>query len=259
MHNPPKDLKGKQSLVMNPISEQYLEEQVRYVLQREFAQNDYVKLPGLMANEAFACIRKELEYLRQFATKRSFIMEEYGTPREMHTLGGLKILQESPTIWSLYCHHELRDLIQNIAGAKVYSCLHPNEFMVANFLLSPGATHGWHLDDPAYALIIIFEASPAEDGGSLEFIQNWEEFCNDSGSFSKEKVEPIIAQARAANSVQVRHHLAKDAYFLRADRCLHQVTALNREGACRMALNLAFEAMPNPTYGDTANKLYGED
>ena len=98
MHKPPKDLTGKQSLVMKPISEHYLEEQVRSELQREFAQNDYVKLPELIANEAFAHIRKELEYLRQFATKRSFIMEEYGSPREMHTLGGLKILQESPTI-----------------------------------------------------------------------------------------------------------------------------------------------------------------
>jgi hypothetical protein len=86
MHNPPKDLTGKQSLIMNLISEHYLKEQVQSELQREFAQNDYVKLPGLIANEAFAHMRKELEYLRQFATKRSFIMEEYGTPREMHTL-----------------------------------------------------------------------------------------------------------------------------------------------------------------------------
>src|SRR5260370_37718196 len=108
---------------MNPISEQYLEEQVRYELQREFAQNDYVKLPGLMANEAFAYIRKELEYLRQFVTKRSFIMEEYGTPREMHTLGGMRILQEAPTIWSLYCQHELSDLIQIFVRTQEYPCV----------------------------------------------------------------------------------------------------------------------------------------
>ena len=253
------DAVGKQGLIMQLLSEHYHEERVWTELQQEFAANDYVKLPRLIASQAFTHIRTELEYLRQFAAKRSFIMEEYDTPREMHTLGGLKILKEAPTVWSLYCHHELRNLIQNIAGANVYSCLHPNEFMVANYLLCAGATHGWHLDDPAYALILILEASSAEDGGSLEFIQNWEELCKDSCSFSKEKAEPIVARAREANRVQLRHHIAGDAYFLRADRCLHQVTALHRDGAYRMALNLAFEAVPNPTYGNTANKLYGED
>ena len=131
--------------------------------------------------------------------------------------------------------------------------------MVANFLLSPGATHGWHLDDPAYAFILVLESSPAEDGGSIEFIQNWQEFCKDSGSLSKEKVAPLVERAREANLVQVRHHLSGDAYLLRADRCLHQVTALRREGARRFALNLAFEATPHPIYGNTANRLYGDN
>ena len=255
----PEDLTGKRSLMMHLLSEPYSERHLRYELQQEFARNDYVKLPGLIASEAFAHIRSEIEYLRQFATKRSFIMEEYETPREMHTLGGMKILKESPTIWSLYCHNELRSLIQSIAGTEIYSCLHPNEFMVANFLLSPGATHGWHLDDPAYAFILVLESSPAEDGGSIEFIQNWQEFCKDSGSLSREKVEPLVERARAANLVQVRHHLSGDAYLLRADRCLHQVTALRREGACRIALNLAFEATSHPIYGNTANRLYGDN
>jgi hypothetical protein len=254
----PQDLISKHSLTMNLVSEHYNKQDVLSDLQQEFGRNDYVKLPGLIASQAFAHIRAEIEYLKRFTTKRSFIMEGYETPREMSTLGGAKILKEAPTIWSLYCHYELRNLIERIAGTKVYSCLHPNEFMVANFLNSPGATHGWHLDDPAFALIIVLEASSAEDGGSLEFIPNWFEFCSQIGAFSDEKVGPLVERARADNLIQVRHHLSGDAYFLRADRSLHQVTALRREGACRSALNLAFEVTPNPTYGDTANKLYGE-
>src|SRR2546423_13660516 len=109
-----RDAVGKQGLIMQFLSEHYHEECVWTELQQEFAANDYVKLPGLIADQTFTHIRNELEYLRQFATKRSFIMDEYDTPREMHTLGGLMILKEAPTVWSLYCQYELRNLIQNI-------------------------------------------------------------------------------------------------------------------------------------------------
>ncbi|TMB81288.1 MAG: hypothetical protein E6J44_11275 [Chloroflexi bacterium] len=103
----PQDLISKHSLTMNLVSEHYNKEDVLSELQQEFGRNDYVKLPGLIASQAFAHIRAEIEYLKRFTTKRSFIMEGYETPREMSTLGGAKILKEAPTIWSLYCHYDV--------------------------------------------------------------------------------------------------------------------------------------------------------
>ena len=87
----PQDLISKHSLTMNLVSEHYNKEDVLSELQQEFGRNDYVKLPGLIASQAFAHIRAEIEYLKRFTTKRSFIMEGYETPREMSTLGGAKI------------------------------------------------------------------------------------------------------------------------------------------------------------------------
>ena len=47
--------------------------------------------------------------------------------------------------------------IARVAGEPVYPCNHLEELIVCIFLLSPGSTHGWHLDDPPYALILVLE------------------------------------------------------------------------------------------------------
>jgi hypothetical protein len=246
-------------LLTNLLSEQYQQEELVAYLRREFALNDYVKMSNLINAAAFYLLREEIHRLQQFAKMRSFIMDGYETPRLMSTLGGRKIVEESHMLGILYPHYELIDLLRKIIGEEVYPCLHPNEIMVANFLLSLGATHGWHLDDPAYALILIFEAPSEMDGGLLEFIPGWRKLCSSQGRSHEEKVAPLVEHSRGANLVQVRHHVSGDAYLLRADQCLHQVTALSAKGVSRIALNLAYEATRNPRYGRTANMLYGQD
>ena len=49
----PQDLISKHSLTMNLVSEHYNKQDVLSELQQEFGQNDYVKLPGLIASQAF--------------------------------------------------------------------------------------------------------------------------------------------------------------------------------------------------------------
>lgn len=246
-------------LVVDPLAEAYRDEARRERLRQEFAANEYVKMPGLLRDDVFGLLKAELEQLEQGARKRDFVMQGYETPRVMHVLGGRQLLERSMYLPALYAHHELRRLIQGIAAGEIHACLHPDEFMVANLLLSSGSTHGWHLDDPAYALIIIFEAPSAESGGLLEFIQGWQALCAVDDPAAEQRAAPIVERARAANLVQTRHHAPGDAYLLRADRCLHRVTELKPGGGRRIALNFAYDATAHPIYGQTASLLYGAD
>ncbi|QDL08481.1 hypothetical protein DP113_11710 [Brasilonema octagenarum UFV-E1] len=243
---------------MNLLSEKYSQEKILVELQQEFACKGYVKLPSLLNSEAFSFLQAEVKRLEQFVTKRNFTMPGYETPRLMSILGGRRILQESLTLWSLYSNYEVVKLIQAIIGGKIYPCLHGDEFMIMNCLLSNQATHGWHLDDTAYVLTLIFEAPPVENGGLVEFVQGWREWCSSIGAAPEEKIKPAVEKARAENLIQVKHHLPGDAYLLRADQCLHRVTELVRENICRVAVSLAYEATPDPKYGFTATRLYSE-
>lgn len=128
--------------------------------------------------------------------------------------------------------------------------------MVANFLNRRRGTHGWHLDDPAYAMIMFFDAPPEGQGGSLEFVPNWHSFCERHGFDPEKNVAPAAEIARAEGLIQTRHHVREDAYLLRADKCLHRVTELQREGIHRAAINMAYQNIPFQVYGESATALY---
>lgn len=189
---------------------------------------------------------------------RELIMEGYETPRKMSALGGKRILEESPFLWMLYSHYDLRNVIRNIVGVEIYPCRHRKEFMVGNYLASSGSTHGWHLDDPAFALIVIFETPPVELGGSVELIPGWLEYCEDSGVSPEENVQPLVSRASEADLLKTKPHVSGDLYLLRADKSMHRVTGLLKDGVRRAALNLGFETTPRPEYGLTASILYEE-
>jgi hypothetical protein len=249
---------GRSHIVLNLLTERYLQEEVQTTLYDEFFKNGYVKLPNLLNQQAFSIFKTEIDYLEQFSRSFNFVTDERETPRRMSAIGGSKILRESPTMWALYTQYDLRKLISSIVGTEVYPSLHPTEFMVMNYLLSPGSTHGWHLDDITYGLIIFFDAPPREDGGLVEFIPQWHEFCELQNASPEGNVDDLVEKARKLNLIQVRHHMPGDAYLLRADKCLHRVTGLSREGVRRAVFNLGFEVMPNRIYDDTESVMYGE-
>jgi hypothetical protein len=128
--------------------------------------------------------------------------------------------------------------------------------MVVNYLTFQGATHGWHLDDPSYALVIITETTEGESGGRLEYIKDWRRICEQRGVSAEESVDDTVGHCRSQQLIRTHRHEAGDAYLLRADQCLHRVTELTSTQGRRVVINIAFEATPNPTYGFTANRLY---
>ena len=140
----------------------------------------------------------------------------------------------------MYHDPTIRESISRMVGQEVFSCQNEDEWMVANYLTSVGDTHGWHLDDPPIAFVLVLLAPPKGEGGQLEYF-------------------PLSTKLAG---VDVRHehamiadHRAGDAYLLRADQCLHRVAPLIGSGR-RLAINMAFEFDEEVTYGTTASMLY---
>lgn len=226
-------------------------------MREQFTRTGYVRLPGFFPAQALALFKNEMEEMEQIAIRRQFEMPGYATPRSLSVLGGNLIRSQSPFLYSLYHHYALRSCIESVVGRPVYTCTHPEEFMVANFLHNSGDTHGWHLDDPAYALIIFAEVPGEDGGGEVEFIANWKDLCRRKGRKPDESIHDLIRWADDNGLVDRHSHHAGDAYLLRADLNLHRVTPLKRPGERRAAVNLAYQAAPETIYGKTADLLYG--
>jgi hypothetical protein len=246
-----------QAILSRPLADAYRNDSRLDQLSEAFVSDGYVKLPHLLRGEAIELLREEVAALEPRAQARDFMMPGPGTPRVMSVLGASQLLARSTVLPMLYAHFELVRLISRLARALVYACPHPEELMVCNFLLTDLATHGWHLDDPAYALIFVVDAPALGTGGELEYIADWEAVCAELGADPGADVEPVVTRARAAGLVTTMPHRAGDAYLLRADQCLHRVAPLSAPGRRRVALNFAYEATPTATYGDSATLLYG--
>lgn len=240
------------------ISEHYLESAELGQSRRSFERDYYLKLPKLLNAACFSSLAFDMKVVEQAGRDRSFLMPGYETPRVLRTVGGQAILRHSPAIASLYFHRDLVQVLEEVAGTRIFPCQHAEEFMVANFLTSAGSTHGWHLDDPPLALVLFFEAPDAgEKGGHLEYIPDWRQFCASISAHPELHVGPAVERARAADLVKCAAHQPGDAYLLRADRCLHRVTPLVSNDCRRVVLNMAYQIARHQDYGNTANLLYG--
>jgi len=244
--------------MLHLIAKSYREERAHGSLRAAFAQCGYVKLPKLLDQDGLTALSRPVARLRSSAIRRSFVMPGVETPRRMSTVGGFRIAAEEPALAGLYTHEDVLSLLHGIAGGEIHRCQHRHEYMVANILSDRGDSHGWHLDDPAYALVLIVEAPPPSAGGSLEFIPRWRELCQQWGADPKNDVLPVVAKAKQLGMVEVRHHEAGDGYLLRASSALHRVAPLVTPGSRRVVLNLAYQDVRHQAYGDTATALYGE-
>jgi hypothetical protein len=245
-------------LSLDIVSEQYGELVEFDKLKRTFQRDGYAYLPQLLQASAFRRLSTELHVIEKEGQDRSFTMPGYETPRVLRTVGGQTILACSPSVAALYFHRDLVGVVENIVGARVFPCQHTEEFVVANFLTDTGSTHGWHLDDPPLALIVFFEApESADQGGRLEYVPGWNEFCAERSANPTEQVDATVALARAGGLVRTASHRPGDAYLLRADRCLHRVTPLMTAGCRRVVINMAYQLTRNQEYGQTATWLYG--
>jgi hypothetical protein len=231
------------ALTGSVLSDAYRDHGVLRELREEFLAGDYVKLPGLLRPEAFALLRAELKRIESAAVARDLYVD--GTRRLLSTIGGERLKHLSPALVALYTNRGLRAMLAAVAGARVYDWPNPSESVVANFEASVGATHGWHLDDLAYPLIVHVEAPPAEAGALVEFVRDWRALSARRGGASGADIESLVVECRRLGLVRAAHHAAGDAYLLRADRCLHRVTELTREGARRAVVILAFTDTPD--------------
>ncbi|HEV7806831.1 MAG TPA: hypothetical protein VGO80_13490 [Solirubrobacteraceae bacterium] len=247
------------ALLAGPVGDAYRDDAALDELGARFAAEGYVKLPALLTCEAIELLRGEIAALEPVARARDFVMPGPATPRVMSVLGAQQLLAGSTALAMLYTHFELVRVISQLAGARVHGCRHPDELMVCNFLLKDGSTHGWHLDDPAYALVIVLEAPAAGRGRELEYVSDWDDVCDGLGSDPRAEVDVAVARARSAGLIRTVHHQPGDAYLLRADRCLHRVVALRDARGRRVALNFAYERTATAVHGESATMLYGSD
>ena len=225
-------------------------------LASRFRSSGYVRLDGLLRDEVLERLRAEVRSLEAFAQSRSFTMAGPNTPRIMSVVGGSQVTAHGGFLATLGSNPQVRSLVSEIAGAEALPCQHPDEFTVCNFLLGTGSTHGWHLDDPAFALVIVLEAPEERCGGWLQYIPDWSGICRSIGVEPDGDTRLGVAAARRRGRVQTEYHPPGSVYLLRADQCLHRVTPLTEPGR-RVVVNVAFEITTQPSYGHTASVLYG--
>ena len=224
----------------------------------QFQKTGYVKFDSILSDGFFYYLQKIVLKLQNFAIQKNFKMEEYQSPRKMSVLGGDLVTQHHPELLVIYFHYQLRNFLEKISKKKIFDCLHPQEFMVINYLNGPGQTHGWHLDDPELALVICIEhpISPEQEG-LLEFVPNFSKFQE---LYPEEKNSSNIAEFARKDRKLFKKSFDKQnqAYLFAANSHFHRVTPLKNKDSKRIVINFAFSTtMKNiGEYGKTANKLY---
>ncbi len=237
------------------IAASYADEAHLAPLRQTFAETDAVRLPALLPESAHARLTAAVKELRGKMRNRAFVMPGYGTPRVMSVLGASVLVAAIPMLLDLY--DAISDLVSTVECGRVYRCKHTEEFIVLNRLDGRCATHGWHRDDPAYAVTLMLQTPGPSAGGVVEYIPRWSEACAAQGIAPETPVESAVEVLRAEGFVQTMSLRAGDAYLLRANTCLHRVTPLLDADASRVVLNLAFQDSPTITYDGTADLLYG--
>lgn len=246
------------SMLARPvINDAYNDKKKIMQLRDEFAATGYIKLPMFINGQVFGIIHEEVKRTFELSSRKDFIMGEYKTPRNLYVVGGEQILRCSSLLPVLYGNYDIRHTLSEIIDEKIFGVYHKHEFMVGNYLEKNGDTHGWHLDDPRYALIIILESPPPEIGGNVQYISNWNDFCRQNGLDPFNDIGLGLQKAEMQSLIREASHVSGDCYLLKAGECLHRVTPLNSHGFKRRVLNMAFDNREVIPFGETANKLYG--
>lgn len=249
---------------MKPLINQFiLNDQYRELwkireLRRQFAKEQYAYLPQLFTPTAFSILKEELDRLEQFTVQRNYRSIGPDTPRYMSTLGGAKVFDQSPILAALYVHYEFRTLLSEIVDGPVYHNPDEREVVGLNYLLDVGNTHGWHLDDDAFAVIIMGHVPSQGNGGTVEVIPDWNLQAQKLGYQENEPLEDYVNKCRSLNLVREYYHTSGDAYLLRGDEALHRVTPLKTAHEKRAIIGFGYAHTPNPVYTDRVTGLYDE-
>lgn len=226
-------------------------------LSQQFKQTGYVTLHSFLSERTFSLIDQEALKLRELGIRRNFVMPHYQTPRRLSVAGGRTVLEHAVAIPSLYVHHQLNAVLSQLTQSPLHTIKHPEECIVANYLDGPGQTHGWHLDDPTYALIVILHAPDEGCGGCVEYVPQWKQLCSELGIDPYTAIDQGLDVAKQQDLIKRVHLNAGDCYLLNASENLHRVTPIVDDASYRRIINMAFDHRPSFTFGDTADILYG--
>lgn len=231
------------------------EPQLQRQLRARFRETGYVKLPGLLGPDTFRAVCAEVARLHASRARKDFVMPGFDTDRRMSVLSGKDVVARSAVIANLYACQELREWIAGVTATPVHPVPHEEEFLVLNFLDGPRDTHGWHLDDPRYALIVVVESPAPHRGGCLEYVPDWKRRAREQGFDPCHDLERGVQACRRQGWLRSDTLKPGDCYLLDAGEVLHRVSPLSADGR-RKALNLAFDDRRFRVYGDTARRLY---
>ncbi|CAH0131385.1 HalD/BesD family halogenase [Pseudomonas brassicacearum] len=249
-----------ESLVLADVVEPtYLDKNYLQKLSIQFKQDGYLTLRNFLSKDVFSLLNDETFKLHDLSTKRDFVMAGYETPRVLSVAGGKKILKNTIFIPSLYVHHQLQTVLSLLTQNKLYTVKHQEECIVANYLDGRGQTHGWHLDDPTYALIIVLDAPAAGSGGCVEYVSKWKELCAHLAIDPYKQVDLGLNFARRHDLIKSVHLEAGDCYILNAGENLHRVTPISDNSSRRRVINMAFDHRESFAFGNTADILYAEE
>jgi hypothetical protein len=225
-------------------------------LRTSFRDTGYVKLPDFLTPDAFGAVSSEVTRLHATRVRKDFVMPDFNTDRKMSVLSGKDVVRQSEIIANLYACRALRDWIASLAGTDIHTVAHDDEFLVVNFLDGERDTHGWHLDDPRFALVIVVASPAAHIGGRIEYVPDWKRLAREECFEPHRDVERGVEICRRKGRLLSDSLKSGDCYLLDAGEVLHRVSPMSAHGS-RRALNLAFDDRRYRVYGETAKRLYG--
>lgn len=243
-------------LAWKSINPKYLCADKIAVLNDYFKKKGIVKLPDFLNEHTFDQLKSEALELSANGVRKNLIMPGYETPRRLSVVSGKSITRNSKTFPELYFGSELKAYLSKIVGNRLYNVDHPDEMIVINCIEEEAGTHGWHVDDPRFALVIIMEAPGIEHGGYLEYIPEWKQFCLENKLHPVNETNTGVKLARELGMVQKVHHEAGSCYLIDAANSLHRVAPIVTSEKRRLIANLAFHDEEGLSYGETANILY---
>ncbi|WP_067574001.1 HalD/BesD family halogenase [Nocardia acidivorans] len=154
-----------------------------------------------LATEALALVDHHLDW-------------EGPEPAARHTIdiGTREVIARSQCIPQLYDCEPLRHKLTEVAGEPVLPCPAPHRFTVRRRHHDDAAGR-WHWDDYAFALVLVVECPPLEEGGFVQTVAHTRH----------ERRYRDIHRTLTRNPIHSWELQAGDLYLMRTDITLHRV------------------------------------
>jgi len=162
-----------------------------------------------------------MEAYKKYNKRKNFISKNGGnTPRKMCIVGKSNLDLNDSIFKDFYSDKKHIEMLSEIARENIHEINFENEKYVINVLKEKGDTHGWHLDDYTYALVLVNRSPHINNGGSLEYVSH----VNFDGA-SKLDVESLenILRNSVVNSVYIPNN---NIYLMKTNTTLHRVSPL---------------------------------